>query len=538
MLLSQFLAQNVHFTISLFASLILFAVFWLVFDAWTVRKEKKELVKWVGFLFLSIGFLLYAAVIEQASFGTTAWADELHTTSSILRLIGYGLLIAGQLMDPLMERPKTTGIQPNEPVSATKPAQAAGIGFFGNITSILIPFAAFGVAVLYWRRATTGLERHLKPIAISFALFTLFELFALGKLGENTANPNFYNWFVPFGYLWWAAHVVLLVSTISLGRWVWQYLVKRFQSQLFMVFTTMSVAIFAITTSTFTLLLMRNVEREAFTNMNTAGQVLNYAIQSRGAETLANAESLSKSSTLASSVSAADRKQIISLLGNSLVDKGLSSLVITSNEGQILVRGEDTESWGQSISDDPLVRRALLGESSSSAATKSGVIAPIVVLRAISPVRDASNNIVGTVIAERRIDNGFVDGIKQATGLESAVYADNVRSSTTLVAPDGRSRWIGAKETNSAVRQTVLERGQTYTGSLFILNRAYLVAYLPLKDANNTVIGMVSIAQPRITLLSTVAQTVQLTFILVIFLILLMVLPALWMARRIANQIR
>jgi hypothetical protein len=541
MLLTQFFAQNLHFVVSLFAALAFFAVFWLLIDAWSLHHEWKEFFKALGFLLLTLSFLLYAAVIEQSSFGHVSGAHLLELSSRILRIVAYGSIIFGLIIDPLQPIPKTEGLQLGEPEPAEdetsqKKQVAAGFLFGKLIWVVFLPLGALGCALLYWRRAHKGLEHHLGPVAISFFWLCAFEIFSLGGLWQDTTNPLLYHWVQPFGYLWIAAHVLLFVGALWIALWVWKYLVKRLQSQLFMVFTSLGVAIFAITTISFTYLLMHNIENEAYKNLRTASQVLNYALDSKKAETLANAESF-QNQALASAVSARDRKQITSLLGSGLVDKKLSSLVIASSSGQVLVRAENPSSWGQSISSDTLVRRALLGTEASGVVSRDGVLSPNVVLRGAVPIRDAQQQIVGVVIAERVIDNSFADGIKSATGLDTAVYGGAIRASTTLVSSDGHSRWVGIKETNKNVTKTVLEKGNTYSGSLTVLNKPFLAVYSPLKDINNGVIGMLFIGQPRISLLETVAWSIELTFIVAIGLIFVMIFPAFLMARRISKQL-
>src|SRR5438309_8907611 len=101
MLPLQFLSQNLHFVISLFAALVFFAVFWLYFDAWTAHRAKRDIFKWAGFLLVSASFLLHATIIEQSDLGHPLFGDTSQTISTILRLIGYAAIIFGQIIDPL-----------------------------------------------------------------------------------------------------------------------------------------------------------------------------------------------------------------------------------------------------------------------------------------------------------------------------------------------------------------------------------------------------------------------------------------------------
>src|SRR5882762_7859502 len=184
----QFFAQNAHFAIYLFAALVCSGIAWLYIDAWSNRHKLKELCKWVGFASLGLSFLAQATVIEQSVLGRSLLG---HVTSGLIiifRLVGYAGIITGNLIDPLQAVPQNKGLVFDEPEEkkddspATKqPADSAtdqptakaslGIASFISLSSKwLLPAGGLTVAVLYWRRATTGLERHLKPIARGFLL--------------------------------------------------------------------------------------------------------------------------------------------------------------------------------------------------------------------------------------------------------------------------------------------------------------------------------------------------------------------------------
>ncbi|QQR53290.1 hypothetical protein IPG36_06670 [bacterium] len=106
------------------------------------------------------------------------------------------------------------------------------------------------------------------------------------------------------------------------------------------------------------------------------------------------------------------------------------------------LRAEDPERYGDSVSSDPLVRRALTGQTASSVVVSSGVTAPIVALTAVSPITGTDGLVVGSVTLGVDVTSGFVDGIEASTGLSSTVYGGQVRAATTLTDAAG-SRQIG-----------------------------------------------------------------------------------------------
>lgn len=534
MLPLQFFGQNIHFAISLFAALVFFAVFWLYLDAWMARRDIKEFVKWLGFLLLAISFLVNATSIEQSVLGKSLLGSVTETVSLILRLVGYAAVILGQVLDPLQEIPKVKGLHKKD----FNKSKAVGLGSVANASHLLAPAGALAIAVLYWRRATTGLERHYKTVAISFGVLFGYEVLSFTNLWRSSSNPIIAQYVASFGPLWVIEQILLLVAVTLLGRWVWQYLTRRFMSQLFMIFTSLTLAIFLLTTIGFTFLLVNNVQKSSLDDLQTAAGVLNYAINSKKSETLANAQSVAENPEIARSIVAQNHDALVSLTSNFLHDKKLSSLVLTDASGRVLLRAEDPSRFGDSLSSNTMVKRAVIGQSASGVVSLEGVQAPVVVLRSAEPVYDSNGTVVGTTIASLIINNAFVDGIKQATGLDSTVYAGNVRSATTLVAPDGRSRWVGVKETNRSVQSKVINNHQLFKGAVSIQNRQYLAVYAPLKDIDDTVIGMLFIGQPQTAVLRAAGRSVELTFVITACLLLLAIIPAYVIANYLAKQLQ
>ena len=311
---TQFIGQNAHFAVSLLAALASFAVFWLIFDAWIELRHRREIVKWAGFLILAIAFLMNAATLDQRSLIPGLLASQLAGVGEVVRILAYALIVIGQLIDPLTKRP-TYAPEPAAPAPAApaaaivtvkaaadkKPSKAkkshGWTGYVPLAGLVTLPIMAFAVSILYWRRATVGLERHLRPVAQAFAFFGLYELFTVGSYWQDTSNPLLYRFVAAYGPVWWLAQVSLLGAGIILGRWVWTYLTKRLLTQLFMVFVTATVVIFFVSTVGFSFLLLRNVQSEALTELSTASRVLNYAVASRQAQTIRSGRSRQRQSS-------------------------------------------------------------------------------------------------------------------------------------------------------------------------------------------------------------------------------------------------
>ena len=184
-----------------------------------------------------------------------------------------------------------------------------------------------------------------------------------------------------------------------------------------------------------------------------------------------------------------------------------------------------------------MVKSALAGEDSSSVVSKDGVLAPVVSIGASSPIENGGE-VVGAVLIYFDIDHAFVDGVKSATGLDASVYADNIRSATTFLAPDGKSRYTGIKEEKADILERVLVKGELYKGASEILNVSYFASYLPLKDINGVPVGMLFVGRPQVELLKTAGRSIELTFFVTAVLLALSIFPSYLVSRYIVLQIR
>ncbi|KKP67897.1 MAG: Methyl-accepting chemotaxis protein [Candidatus Roizmanbacteria bacterium GW2011_GWA2_35_19] len=522
MLIFQFLLVNANFVICLGVGLVMFAIFWLYFDAWLVKKGWLESFNFLGFLLLSISFIFQSAIIDQSLLSHSSFGgDMLELLRSITRISGYLLLIITQIFIPL------------EPLPDYRKKKA--LLFLPVVFSY--PLLAALTGLLYLRRATTGLEDHLKPIAWAFFMLAFSELFNFMTFFRSSDNILISNLSAAFSPLWIFQKLILLVTVFIFGRWAWSYLLKRFDSQLFIIFTSSILTIFLVTTIFFTFSTLNNIKSDLLSTLKTDVGVLGYTIESKKNEVMSDAETLAQNPELIANTEVADRKALADITVPILINKKASELVIVGKNGEIILRSEDTDNKGGSLSDDPLVKKALAGEKASSLITREGVIAPVVSVRAAVPIK-SDKTTVGVILMGSDIDNSYVDGIKKATGLNASIYADDVRSATTFIAGDGKSRYLGIKESNPQVKKQVLDKGEIYVGSTKILNIPYFSAFAPLISADNIPIGMLFVGTPEVSILKTAGRSIELTFITTILLLVISVIPSYLISKYIERQIR
>ena len=540
MLITQFLLENMHFALNLFASLVFFAVAWLYLDAWLQTKSFKDIFKIVGFSLFSLSFLIHATYIEQSVLTNGLFnPGYIQTATNLVKFAAYLLLVIGSIIDPIQPKP----VYKNEDAISGQTQAVAVVGVFSlqNLPSLIwafcFPIISLATFLLYLRRATIGLENHLKPLTVGFFFIFLYEVFSLSSFFENTNNISVYNIVAPFGPLWIIAHLLLLIGVMIIAKWVFQYLLERLQTEIFMIFNISVLIIFLITTVSFTGLLMVNLRDNALSHLVTDANVVHYAISSKQSETLSDAEVVSQNPELQNAITNSDRKTLKSLSTSILLAKKQSFLIVVASSGAVLMRGEDNEKIGDSLSSDSLFIRALRGEKASSVMTKDGPIAPTVSIRSSVPII-SNGQTIGVVIVGNDIDNAFVDGLKTTTKLDVSIYADNILSATTFIAEDGKSRYIGVKETDKNVNKTVLIDGKNYSGDLNILNVPYFAAFAPLKDVDGNPVGMLFAGEKQVSIIQAASSSIEYTFIIAVIFLLISIFPSFLISKFITNQFK
>ncbi len=419
----------------------------------------------------------------------------------------------------------------------SKPKLAAGIFINFAVPQITIPLLATAAGWLYLRRATTGLEYHTKSVAYAFYLFAIYELLSISSLFSDSNNVGIYQLVSPLGPIWIIAHILLFIGSTILIKWAFYYLLKRINTQLFIIFTTTILTIFLLTTISFTFLLLKNISDETLSRLSTDTAVLSYAIDSKKSENKASASILAQNPEISTAITNNDRKVLSLVAEKLLISHKLTGVVITSETGQVLARGEDKDRIGDSISGDSVIKRALIGESISSITTLDGPLAPLVLVKSAVPV-ETLGKVVGAVLVTQALDNNFLDGIKKITGLEVAIYGDDTLSATTISDLSSDTRTLGIKTTNQDIRDTVLIKGKDYSNQIAILNSTYFASFKPLKDADNSVIGMLMAGRLSDSIFDTAGRSIELTFIMTVTLISLSTIPSYYLAKYLSDQLK
>lgn len=245
-----------------------------------------------------------------------------------------------------------------------------------------------------------------------------------------------------------------------------------------------------------------------------------------------------------------DRETLYRLLNRIRLEFGLNILSVTDENGRVILRTRNPENFGDNLSNDPLIRRAIKGETVSG----TGIMPPEILwcegedlaqrayfrfiptpraafrpedheedgmmLLAAAPVRDAQGKVRGALYGGILLNRDYeiVDKVKDIVfkgekykGKEIGtvtIFQRDLRVSTNVTDESGK-REIGTRVSRE-VAQTVLKNGQPWIGRAFVVNHWYIAAYQPIRDIENRIIGMLYVGmleKPYVDLRNNVMLT-------------------------------
>lgn len=512
--------NTLDFTIYVFGAFVFFSAGLLFLDSWKLNKLKKTpLIRSFGFFLLAIVYAIYASSVDIP---TVLYIVQ------ITKIFSLTLILASVVGEPILHKPKQKVAVAILPFSL--------VAFEISFVSMSIVLALV-ISFWYLWRSTKGLDKQLKPAAISFFFLFLAELTRMGFYWRDTTNVFWSKMLAEYAVVWNINIFLQFVAILILGWWVFGYTRFRTQIQLFTTILASILAIFLTTTVLFSLLLLRNLEADALSHLKTDANVFQYSLDRLQLESLAHARAIGGDSGFKEALATNNKGRLYEITSESLISQNLTSLITISPEGVVLMRAEDRDSFGNNLSRDPLVKSALTGQQISSLVLNTRSINPEVFIKSAVPVKNADNQILGVVMTGFVVDNAFVDGIKDVTMLDVTVFAQDKRTATTIISPDGKSRFVGTLETNQKVLSTVLEKGETFVGSSEVLNEPYYTAYTPLKTFGGENIGMLFIGKPQTELLETAQESIDLTFLGSIVLMVIAMVPTYFISKYIKRNV-
>lgn len=510
----QLLLFNIgHFVSQVFGAFVFFSCGWLYLDSSNINKKIwTPKVRAIGFFLLALMQLARATLID------VSWLETIVYCS---RLVGFYLILISLIFDPIIKRPKSLK------------------GFIAlALPTLVMSFLSFGlcliITVVYRLKTIKGLEKQLNLAFFGFLFLTMSEfMMIINKF--STTNVFWSNILIEYGPVWILQHVLELTGMIILAIWIWGYINFRHQIQLFITSLFWVLIIFVTTTLFFCFVLLNNLEKNVLSTLQTDAKVLQYLVERLKKETLSNVRELVNRDSFTQAFLENDRDKLYEISTQFMLSQSFDSVIVATKSGEVLMRTDDKEKFGDNILNESIEKNVLEGGQLTLITTDESMNFPVVKINASVPIYQ-KDKITGFTIISLPIDNVFVDEIKNITGLDTTIFGGDKRVATTFLGTDGITRSIGTKETDKKIIKTVLNDGQIYSGKNNVLNIPYYSVYLPLKNYDGKVVGMVYVGKEQTTLFETARKSVNITFIGSTILILISIFPTYLLSKFIRNQ--
>ena len=127
----------------------------------------------------------------------------------------------------------------------------------------------------------------------------------------------------------------------------------------------------------------------------------------------------------------------------------------------------------------------------------------------------------------------IVDAIKKNANIESTIFLNDTRISTTIFKDNKRA--IGTKADDRVVK-SVITKGNEYIGSANVLSVPYKTIYIPLRDKNNSTIGMFFVGIDKQVIDKEVNGIVSIVLTFIILMLLITSLMLFFLTTRIVTN--
>lgn len=498
-----FFLNNLHFSLEMFGALIFLIAAWFSFDSFVLRRDFLTASRGIGFSLLAIWEFIHALDIGGV----------------LMHYVGFAAYIGGIifiLWNLILERPAS---RPEFKAVIFVPSAAALFWWVDLAASA----GMFMIAFISYRQYSYELKKVLRPFWMGFLLLGAGSLMSI-FYGENV-----------FGGLWVAGHAFEMAGFAALGVWVWKYLGLRIREELLVIFVAFAFLISVAVGLVFSTILVSRMEADTASGLQVNARVLELAILRFQDEAYAKVRFIAERPELKNAMAKKDFASLEDILGKYADSEKLGFLLAVDKDGEVLLRAHSLTVKGDDISGEYAVRGALAG--GTRVTIESSPVEKLSV-RASAPVV-SGGKVLGAIVLGHSLDSAFADGIKKITGLEMFILEGDTFVAGTIDGADGsgRFRHIGTKITDEAVKDKVLGRGGELTERINILARPYLASFLPLRDAEGKVVGMISAARPQKDILETATATSRLTLIVVMALMLILITPIYFITKRLGGEI-
>ena len=272
-------------------------------------------------------------------------------------------------------------------------------------------------------------------------------------------------------------------------------------SRLLFILLSCGVFVIAALLGTVIVTILDYTSEVSVSQARSSAQTLENEIRELEEHSLLHAKTVADNANLVSAVFSKDTGTIENILAAAIENYGVDFAIIANKSGEVVYSNIESLSLTDTAVQEILTstqggeERTLLDTSITSRFSAFSFV----------PMK-ASGAIIGSLALGYALDDEeIVDGIKDVLGDDVTIFLGDTRISTTVL-KDGK-RVVGTKA-SAAVVESVLKRGESFTGSVAIEGMPYIAYYLPLKNPAGDVIGILFGGTPQARTQAVVNQLI------------------------------
>lgn len=113
-------------------------------------------------------------------------------------------------------------------------------------------------------------------------------------------------------------------------------------------------------------------------------------------------------------------------------------------------------------------------------------------------------------------DNYVVDSVKEISGIDATIFWADTRMLTTIRLESGE-RAVGTKASGEVLDKVLIEGKEYFSSHVHVDNTYYYGYYIPMKNSDNTIVGMVFVGKNRERVMTTIFHVIlRVSFVLVV----------------------
>jgi len=272
------------------------------------------------------------------------------------------------------------------------------------------------------------------------------------------------------------------------------------------------------------------LEDQQAAQVDTAEKKVQETLETMKKDAMLLADLASEKGDLVDAIASGDRARIVAVMDpffDKLKQQGVTVLEMGDDVGVVQYRAHDTERFGDNKYKDAAITLAL-NLQNAVGAVEAGESS--LAMRGVAPLK-IDKSVKGTITVGFETDQQFANRIKNVVGGEITLYSGE--SNKSVVSTLGTDETIPESE---SLRHALFEERVTYHSQEELNGVTYDFVYLPLTDYDQSkTLGVLRIALARDTILSAQQNSLLLTALLAIAVIVLATLVAIKSTRAIVR---